>query len=111
MVRKAISFILTFYVIVLLTQPCQDVFALPREADSQTNVVALTDEPDDSDCEDENCSPFCICSCCSLSVIHCTFTNAVTLEATSNPDADGVIRYTNPYSNAYQSSIWQPPKK
>jgi hypothetical protein len=111
MVRKAISFTLSLYMILLLTQPCQDVFALPQEVGSQTRTVALRNEPADSECESETCSPFCICSCCSLSVINCTFTTAVNLETVATPDADGVISYADPYATAYQPSIWQPPKK
>jgi len=111
MVRKAISFTLTLYVILLLTQPCQDVFALPHEAGSQTSTVTLRHEPADSECESETCSPFCICSCCSLSVINCTFTTAVNLETVPTPNAGGVISYTDPYATAYQPSIWQPPKQ
>jgi hypothetical protein len=109
MPRKLFSFVLALYVLVLLSQPCQDVFALPGDRD-QGSAVASIHKPSEPGSESETCSPLCICGCCGLSVAHHTFTTIGTLEAVIRATPPAPIGYRDPYDTTYQTAIWQPPK-
>jgi hypothetical protein len=71
---------------------------------TQINSVTRTDENGD------DCSPFCICSCCHFSTVYqfqiFTVTNKITVLAISQSQN----LYQNPYAKEYKTSVWQPPK-
>ena len=104
MIRKLTSIGLVLYILVLMMQPCQDVFAAASD-NTSTQTQTQSEE-----CETETCSPFCICSCCSLSVAHQTFTTSLTIERSVDQPADVAIGYRSPYDLYIRNSIWQPPK-
>jgi hypothetical protein len=60
--------------------------------------------------ESDDCSPFCICSCCHFSTAYqfktFSVTNKIMVSAILRPN----FSYQNPYSQAYENTIWQPPK-
>jgi len=92
----------------LSVQPCQDFLAKFEDIDAtKSDITQLSqtaaEEPDD-------CSPFCICSCCSHAVAdRCVFKSVGSESgiAITGSEAD---TYTNPYTNGFRNSIWQPPK-
>lgn len=60
-------------------------------------------------CGDDTCSPFCVCSCCSISINIATNTelkdNYIILISRN------VLSYNSDfYPSNFSSSIWQPPK-
>lgn len=65
------------------------------------------------DCQDgsEICSPFCVCSCCSVpaSYQHFTVSNAEPKVVMVNAEPN--FEYTAPFSGSFQTSVWQPPKR
>ena len=110
MLRRLTSLTLTIYVLILLSQPCQDVFARPVEV-APKHAISMQAEIPSEPCSDaETCSPFCICSCCSLSVAHCNLTANLTTNARGNAEPSRISSYTNPSATAFLNSIWQPPK-
>jgi hypothetical protein len=58
----------------------------------------------------DDCSPFCICSCCHFSTAY----QFKSFSVTNKIEVSAILRanfsYRNPYSQAYKNSIWQPPK-
>jgi len=108
MQRKITSFGLVIYVLVLLTQPCEDVFAFPSQLDQSETASILIDAPNDR--EPETCSPFCICGCCSLSVASHTFTSLESIETVIHSTPKAPLTYRNLHGATYLSSVWQPPK-
>ena len=107
--RKLLTSFFVIYTVVLLTQPCQDFRAVSLEY--QKTVSSISDPiPSDSESGPETCSPFCICGCCGLSVVHHGFTTIATtnrITVTENPLAP---IYQAPITNSFIDSIWQPPK-
>lgn len=107
---KVFSFIFILYLVVLLTQPCQDIVSV---VDSTALRNASSQQPDNapqSSSQDE-CSPLCICSCCSLAVAyHSSEVLVDTAELDVLPIAKAPAEYRNPDTDAYKDSIWQPPK-
>jgi hypothetical protein len=107
---KVVSFLFIAYLFFLLTQPCQDMAA--RVVDCSASAVAVThiDRSDDTQRGSDDCSPFCFCSCCGLSVTH-HYSTADFLTTIAVRSNRAVSRdYQNPYLNSFQDSIWQPPK-
>lgn len=94
----------------MLTQPCQDVFADVNDCDEKDRQVVHLDSSPETDPGPDECSPFCICSCCSLTVIDRSFSFSISADAKSAPVTKALAEYTNPYTKVHQNSIWQPPK-
>jgi hypothetical protein len=110
MSRKLTAIGLIIYVLILLTQPCQDVFAGKAEFDRSTTLSALIEKDADNDCGPETCSPFCICSCCSLSLAYQVFTTSINADPAVHARTDTTNSYRKPYDLNFQTNIWQPPK-
>ena len=112
MTRRLTCFGLMLYIILLLTQPCQDVFAAaPSGGEGFTNVVALNPtRGSDTPCEVETCSPFCICSCCSLSVGYHDVARVSVPQTLDPVPLKPAPTYEEPHTNSYHDTVWQPPK-
>jgi hypothetical protein len=63
-----------------------------------------------SDETGDDCSPFCICSCCHFSTGYQFKTFSVTNKFTASAILTPHFSYENPYAQTYKTSIWQPPK-
>jgi hypothetical protein len=92
------------YFLGLNVLPCSDV------AESQ-QVVEHTELSQDLEHEDHEdfCSPFCQCSCCSISVITYVM-NSIDLESNPTIEILTVSFYKNPQYDVYQGSLLQPPQ-
>lgn len=103
-----LSFI--FYLLVLSWQPCNDLTAKfsPCESKSVAETVHLheTETPDEAD----DCSPFCICSCCQISTVYANLNFSVTSAFVASFENAPESLYQNPYSFQNPDLIWQPPK-
>lgn len=107
--RKLGLSIFIFYLLLLSWQPCQDLVTNtgfhPKPIAGQTDLHDMQEQN-----ESDDCSPFCICSCCQTSVTYAYFSqplaNKITIKITSKLPLD----YQNPDEKTYQNSIWQPPK-
>jgi hypothetical protein len=72
---------------------------------TEITSIQLTTDP-----HTDECSPFCFCSCCSLSVAEHSIRTFASVDIENIAIAMDLIEYSNPYSKAHQNSIWQPPK-
>jgi hypothetical protein len=108
---RVFCFSFVVYLVLLLTQPCQDLAAMVNDcADNNAHVAHLERTSDTEPPGPDECSPFCVCSCCSLSVVNHTVPVGVMTKAENVTIPSTLIEYTNPYTKAHQNSIWQPPK-
>ena len=61
-------------------------------------------------CGDDTCSPFCVCSCCSISIdvpTNIAFTDKhILIVSQKSP-----FYTSNFYPSGYDASIWQPPRR
>jgi len=97
----------------LSVQPCNDnVFSRDDQGHSMQKIAHLdrSSQDTESDTNDE-CSPFCICSCCGSNPAP---TIVYTLPVASPKVLEGVAemetQYKTPYKSTRTYSIWQPPK-
>jgi hypothetical protein len=107
---KVFCFGFIVYLVMLLTQPCQDVFAAVNDCAGSDECTAHFDDPAGSDPVSDDCSPLCICACCSLSVADHSFPFGIKTVLTVRPLSQKTIEYQNTHAKTYQTSIWQPPK-
>jgi len=95
--------------VLLSVQPCEDVLAQVDGQGHQSYSAAQIEQSSD-DADGDDCSPFCICSCCSMPVASRHYGLSVPkTEQTISSRATAVI-YKDPYQSNPLSSIWQPPK-
>lgn len=103
---KTFTFTLIIYILLLLTQPCQDTFAQGIDISNTDNVQQpLQDDPIPDDC-----SPFCICACRQVPSAYRHFTSVDVVEVTVAAIPATAFEYQNPYTKNFRDSIWQPPK-
>jgi len=104
---KTFTLTFIFYILLLLTQPCQDTFAQSsRNVASETTNVQLPSEDDE---QPEDCSPFCICACRQVPTAYQHFTS-INVEVKGSVTPAPAFEYQNPYTKNFHDSIWQPPK-
>lgn len=109
--RKFSSTFIILYLLFLLTQPCQDVFASANTTVKAADEAVAVNLPLPT--EEKNvdaCSPFCICSCCSISVGY--YSPFLLNPALMTEPPEGLVTsYKDPFLGSYHHSIWQPPKR
>ena len=106
---RTFCFIFIVYVVFLLTQPCQDLAALGVNGCESDTYSAHVERSPEQPCDDE-CLPFCICSCCSHPVANVVFTLGMTTATKVDAIYADLIEYRDPDTQTYRNSIWQPPK-
>ncbi|MBC7898587.1 MAG: hypothetical protein H7070_00915 [Saprospiraceae bacterium] len=107
---RVFCFTFIVYVMLLLTQPCQDLAAAAvddRGADTRTAHMESTS---DADPLADECPPFCICSCCSHPVVNRKPSLGIISEVKYIVISKTLAEYTDPYSKVHHNAIWQPPK-
>ena len=107
---KVFCFSFIVYFVLLITQPCEDILAYVDSCNGKNTEIVHLDNTSDSDPQADDCSPFCICSCCSLSAADRSVARYISASIESVSIEIEAIEYLNPYSKAHQNSIWQPPK-
>lgn len=107
---KVFCIIFTIYILFLSFQPCEEMTAIAELRVDKVSEQTHIQISEQTEKESENCSPFCICSCCHFSTVYqfktFSVTNKITVAAISRPH----FYYQNPYYQTYKTSIWQPPK-
>jgi hypothetical protein len=107
---RIFCFIFILYLLLLSWQPCQDLAAKDISCTStpkaQQSHLHDTSQPTEND----DCSPFCVCSCCQISTANARPTFMVKNRFTVSTEKATEIFYQNEYSQQHLDSIWQPPK-
>lgn len=107
---RVFSFIFIIYILLLSVMPCDEMTANAelRFDENSYQIQRQNNAPTDESGDD--CSPFCICSCCHFSTAFQFKTFAVTSKITVSVGFKPENLYRNPYAQTYKTSIWQPPK-
>ena len=103
------SLFLIVYVLFLSVQPCEDVIA---QFDGHGHRIAATSHFEERSTHEDSdeCSPFCICSCCGMPVASRQTAYVVLGFEPANAGRTTASIYKDPYQRNFLSSIWQPPK-
>lgn len=105
---KTFTFTFILYILLLLTQPCQDAFAQVSGNDKSDPVNIQ--HPIEGNEQPEDCSPFCICACRQIPSAYQHFTSVAILDVAAAVTPPPTFEYQNPYTKNFYDSIWQPPK-
>ncbi|HQU86216.1 MAG TPA: hypothetical protein PKY59_24015 [Pyrinomonadaceae bacterium] len=107
---KVFCFIFIIYILVLSLTPCDEMLANAEFTNNEISKQKAFSENSDSEKNGDECSPFCICSCCHFSTAYqlksFTITNKVIVAGIFSTENS----YKNPYTKEYKTSVWQPPK-
>jgi hypothetical protein len=102
---KWFGLFMAFYMLMLSAMPCSD--DTDCESDINNAGTELTQQDKQHTEHEENCSPFCICTCCATSAIHVP----VVLKHKRYFQHRIEIGYLSEHLyNADPASIWQPPR-
>ena len=91
----------------LAAMPCSDAFN-SCEGNASNKTEQSHSHGNDVD---DHCSPFCVCSCCSVSVVNIKHNNFfVETEKTMTNTTRKFPIYNSNFVSHYYGNIWQPPK-
>jgi hypothetical protein len=100
---KALTVILSFYIVVLTIIPCID-----KPHEKTVGRMELSGNSTHSDEQGaDHCSPFCVCSCCGNHVVSI---EKMTLSNVFSFPGKQIPWFTADFKSDPSRSIWQPPK-
>jgi len=99
------SFI-AFYMVLLSITPCGDKKDCKLNS-NQLSYISTADHSSEKTHTEEACTPFCSCSCCSISMLK---SNDIFATNINEEHRDIRINYSNARLPQTARSIWQPPK-
>ncbi|MGG5903915.1 MULTISPECIES: DUF6660 family protein [Sphingobacterium] len=104
---KSLAVILVIVLTALFVLPCTD-----GENNCLTSSNSQTAQMDHSHGQDSDdaCSPFCLCSCCGISMNSFQFTNGGFYTLIPIPIAKKTVIRDVFFTSNYLGSIWQPPQ-
>ena len=101
---KFLATILALFILSLSALPCDDVSYNNQQSESVSEIVNL-----DNHSHSDMCSPFCMCSCCSVSITgplkHIEYVMYAEI-----PSKVVATFYSTSFSNNYYSKIYLPPQ-
>ncbi|MCK9219503.1 MAG: hypothetical protein PHF97_11070 [Bacteroidales bacterium] len=101
---KVLSFILSIYIFYMVSLPCvDDICHIDNPSSEQTAPQNQDSHSDHADA----CSPFCICSCCSVPV---TVTPVTYVDPPFFTLVRSIVPVTFHFISFYSPFYWQPPK-
>jgi hypothetical protein len=108
---KAFIFAFVVYLAILSVQPCQDLIGgVRRDSEAVTVLASGQDQEIPTSGEQEECSPFCICSCrqapTAFEHAFLPLPHDLIAAAASQPAS----HYKASHTSNPDNSIWQPPK-
>lgn len=103
---KLLSIILSLYTISLALVPCSD--AEHVESNGKVGIETTHNHENAGDCEDDACTPFCICSCCHTNV---TVSEKIFIQHVDVIFYDNLIHdsYSDMESSPYFEPLFYPP--
>lgn len=102
---KLLALIWTFYLALLSFAPCTD-----ADNDCGDKPIAQVNKHDHNDDKDDNCTPFCHCSCCSINIAVYNFNLAESILPLGSFIEEKVTIRNISHTSDYYGNIWQPPK-
>ena len=109
---KFAKYIFTLYIFALALIPCGDggggIVEIAKYFLELNHNHVSNHEQHSNNCGDDSCSPFCICSCCSLTLE--TPEDIIFLDKYVAPFPQGTPAHINTLSPCnFRPSIWHPP--
>lgn len=103
-VMRALSFVLAVFISFLVLHPCGDIDVHTHDEKS----AQVEDTHSHNSNAQDDCSAFCICSCCGISMELATifFYNAVTVE---KEHASSNFKHVSFYKGCFSDVSWEPP--
>ena len=102
---KLFTLLFNIYMLALSFFPCADI---DISVNDNENIISSTDNNKKEHNETENCTPFCICSCCAVPIIY----EAINIDENSKQIYLSA-KYPSLKINCpslSSAAIWQPPK-
>jgi hypothetical protein len=99
---KLITTILAALIITFSALPCDDV-----QVNAQQSASVSQEIDHGNDSHSDLCSPFCMCSCCSVSITEPLKHFMVNV---GKPLKEVATFYNSSFTNNYYSKIYQPPQ-
>ncbi len=103
---KLLTLIWALYLVALSLAPCSD--AVNNCEDNA--IVEQTDNHDHNKDQDDNCTPFCHCACCSINIAVYNFSLEEALRTPEYFVEKKTIFRDISHTADYYGNIWQPPK-
>ncbi|RYF24489.1 MAG: hypothetical protein EOO42_05670 [Flavobacteriales bacterium] len=100
------AFIFVFYLVGMMMLPCSDAFNECKPGQSKVELAG--DHSHKADAND-NCSPFCNCSCCHT-VIDAKFLVQKEIITKATYKEAKILFADQRFVSNYYGNIWQPPK-
>ena len=100
--KKVLYIFFAVYFLGLSVIPCND-----EPAEKISVLTSHISENEHHEHENEACTPFCVCSCCTTHILHANENNTTTILN------EVVTVYTQPNTSKLPTTvtpIWQPPK-
>jgi ferredoxin len=103
-IMKFLATILALIILSLSALPCDDNSFNDQQTETVSQVLNL-----DNHSHSDLCSPFCMCSCCSVSITE-PIKHVEYLVYAEKPSKVVPAFYTSSFSNNYYSKIYLPPQ-
>jgi hypothetical protein len=101
---KLFALLMSVYMLLLSAMPCNDAADCERKSMVK---IEQSGQGDDHEEHEENCTPFCICTCCASSAIH----NPVLIKhQVFSPEKIFNEFFTAQAFTINPDAIWQPPR-
>lgn len=101
---KFLATTLALFILSLSALPCDDVSFENQNSETMSEVVNL-----DNHSHSDLCSPFCMCSCCSVSITE-PLKHIEYVVYAEIPSKEVATFYNTSFSNNYYSKIYLPPQ-
>ncbi len=106
---RFITFLLAIYILLLSIVPCSDTHNDCVTKDTQKKEIGTSHHDHNQD-QDDNCSPFCTCSCCAMAYTVMNFSQYECKVLKEYTFSEKVAIPEESYHSNYYGNIWQPPK-
>lgn len=110
---KTIIHIFTIYVLALSLIPCSDggngIVEILNHSLGLEHEHIVDHTQHSNSCGDDQCAPFCICTCCT-SAVDFPSKNQFSVKLFSPTPEEKPSFYQNVIISAFTSTVWQPPK-
>ncbi|MEZ5055222.1 MAG: DUF6660 family protein [Chitinophagales bacterium] len=101
---KYLVFIFSIYVLALSVVPCSDI---KNECFNQKATEKQHHHNQDAD---DNCTPFCTCTCCINGVTIANPQHLVTDNFYTSTTIEKIPTFNTQFISSFEGNIWQPPK-
>jgi len=108
---RFVALIMFVQIFAAVSTPCPDAISSGSMfATGSVRVASDMTAPDEGEDHDDECSPFCICSCRQIPAASVTFCEPPKETAMNAPARNVVFERRDDPETTFQKPIWQPPQ-